>query len=422
MIDPQNPQADGLLLEQIPDDEPLAVGGGAPIPPSAPAGQPDSRPLVLFLPELLTERDAADVGGVPLPRAWSRIRAIFGGASRQDVESDGSYGLTEQIRDGAYLPPGLHVVTGQTGGGKSAFVVNLANAAADAEHPVLYVSLELDGIELAARLVGVDAELPWWRLALRRRTTSADRAVREAAVAAIRERAERIQVLAPEGAVSLARVRAEALDLWRRHRRTPLVVFDYLQAAAIAGGDGRRLPLREVVGAVTMELRRLSRALPEERLDDTPEAPSWPGCPVVVLSITARANVRGESGVQGLDGRNPDDLRKAELETLKSLPKEAGEIEATAVTAWVMALGEQGAHGVRPLTMRLAKNRMGPVGQWVPFAFDAATGRLTEDLDRYASATQLDAAAREAKQERASSRGTRGARRTSAIDLLTADE
>jgi hypothetical protein len=84
-----------------------------------------------------------------------------------------------------------------------------------------------------------------------------------------------------------------------------------------------------------------------------------------------------------LSGENPDAIRFTNLETLKALPKEAGEIEATAVTAWVLALGEPQGDGTRPLALRLAKNRMGMPGGWVPFAFNGATGALVEAPTRY---------------------------------------
>jgi hypothetical protein len=126
-----------------------------------------------------------------------------------------------------------------------------------------------------------------------------------------------------------------------------------------------------------MELRQLSR--------ESPALEGWHGCPVVVLSLTARSNVKGENAVPGMDGKAPDALRKADLETLKALPKEAGEVEATAVTAWVMALGEKdiGYGGERALTLRLVKNRIGRAGQWIPFDFYGATGKLEEAPKRY---------------------------------------
>lgn len=197
--------------------------------------------------------------------------------------------------------------------------------------------------------------------------------------------------LVPDSGVTFAAlaadIRATALRLWRDTEctRAPLVLFDYLQAAGILTPEGgREAALREHIAAVAMELRRLSR-------EQLPDAPEWPGCPVMALSLTARTNVSGKEKVAGF-GDSPDLLRRADLETLKALPKEAGEVEGSAVTAWVMALGEdEHGTGERPLTLRLAKNRIGPDGQWIPFVFDGKTGALREAPERYAAAATQDA-------------------------------
>lgn len=388
------------------------------------------RVLADVLPLLAEERDPAAAGGVPLPEAWECVRAVLGGASRDDLEAaHGERGPGPNIRgaeaeqavnrravEGTHLPPGLHIVTGQTGGGKSALVVNLAHAAIGTGHPVLYVSLELDAEELAARLLALDTAhtdevgegrpgrgLSWAALALRRAMRPEDQERRAAGIRALEERARQFVALVPDGPFPLGMIREEALALWQEHGRPPLVVFDYLQAASIQGPDSYRAPLREHVAMVTMELRRLSRAMPDVVRED---GETWHGCPVVVLSITARSNVKGQERAPGMDGRSPDKLRFADLETLKALPKEAGEVEATAVTAWVMALGEaEGAEGTRPLTLRLVKNRLGRAGQWVPFRFHGATGWLEEEPERYRTAPLTEATEEAAQLERLAERG-----------------
>jgi hypothetical protein len=364
--------------------------------------QPQRRALTGFLESIREPKAPGEAGGVPVP-AWECFRAVLGGAARRDledahapkalsptIESERLYAdnrMRAASADGTHLPPGLHIVTGQTGGGKSALVVNLAHAAAAAGHPVLYVSLELDGAEIAARFLGLASGVPWYKLALRKPLGPDEDAKRQEGEAALVADGipERVAVLAPE-TVDAGLVQREALELFDAFGKVPLVVFDYLQMATVRSADSYRAPLREAVAQVVKELRTLSRHL-EHR-------PDWPGCPVVVLSTTARANVKksdnsGERVVPGLGGDNPDDLRNADLETLKALPKEAGEVEATAVTAWVVALGDKdAADGSRPLTLRLVKNRLGMPGQWVPFTFHGATGRLEEAPSRYSATAQ----------------------------------
>ena len=395
----------GAIVANLADYVPEGVGRDAPASLEAASGEREAivRPLTDFLAALDIERTPGAAGGVQVPASWRCVRAILGGASRADLEdahAPPAIGgdlrgkeADELVRlrggEGTHLPPGLHIVTGQTGGGKTALVMNLAHAAITAGHPVLYVSLELDGGELAARLLSLETGLPWNLLALHRALRGADdRERRAAGIAALTERAARFAVLAPERRLALAELQPAARELWRAHdTTTPLVVFDYLQAAGMMDSGEYRLQLREQIGRVTMALRALSRA-------DT--AAGWPGCPVVVLSTTARGNVKGENAAPGMDGTAPDKLRHADLETLKALPKEAGEVEATAVTAWVVALGEKAEQGGgRVLTLRLVKNRLGPPGQWIPFTFDGATGKLEEAPTRYASAPEDERRARE---------------------------
>jgi hypothetical protein len=359
------------------------------------------RPLAKQFRDLTIPRDPDQAGGVPVPDGWECLRAVLGGATRKDLET--AYG-GERVTDdrrlahadlgafrhyGRYLPRGLHVVTGQTGGGKSALVTNLSVAAARAGHPVLYVSLELDEREIAARVVGLEAGLSWSMLARGWELGEEPAAERDAAIARLADVGRLLHTYVPDGPLDLGALEENVLGLWEDHdRRTPLVVVDYLQLAGVRSPDGAAFvpQLRERIAAVTFALHRISKEWPPELADGL----GWLGCPVVVLSSTARGSVRGDSAVSGMDGQHPDKLRHEDLETLKALPKEAGEIEATAVSAWVIALGERDEEGgelrgTRRLCMRLAKHRNGPVGQWLPFRFHGATGRLEEEPDRYAS-------------------------------------
>jgi len=362
-----------------------------------------ARTMADVLPSLTDIRDPRR-GGVPLPSEWASMAAVMGGITKAQLETyhasaSGLGGHFETCkRAGAYLPPGLHTITGQTGGGKTAAVINLALTALAGGHPVVYVSLELDAHEVAARLLALEGNLSWAPLALRRELTPDNVTKRDRAIASMTPLVRNCVVLVPDGesaTKTAADVRATTLRLWHEtgRQRAPLVIFDYLQAASILTlGEGRDASLREHIAAVAMTLRRLSR----EALEGYPD---WPGCPVVALSITARGNVAGKERADGFAG-DPDDLRFADLELLKALPKEAGEVEGTAVTAWVMALGEAVEdNGERPLTLRLAKNRMGPAGQWIPFTFHGRTGRLEEAPKRYAAAADADAAKAQEKQK-----------------------
>jgi replicative DNA helicase len=302
------------------------------------------------------------------------------------------------------LPPGLHVVAGHTGGGKTAFAIGLARAALKAGHPVVYLSLELSRREIVARLVGLEAHelhpgdkapIPWGVLAHGgARRPEQDRKVGEA-IQAVRGYSSGLRVWAPDG---LAADCDQLREIVRACDVTPLVVVDYLQAPGLQAGGGRDLnkPLRERLGAVIMALRHTSKA----------NGDSWPGCPVLVLSTTARSNVKGAEGTPGMSGGDPDELRRADLEALKALPKEAGEIEATAVTSWAWAKASEDDPDVpkgegERVTLRLAKSRAGRAGQWVPLTFYGGSGKLEDARERYGAAEEADKERKEARKARA---------------------
>jgi hypothetical protein len=377
------------------------------VPLTAPAGAPDADAplakapgLARYLADVQVERahGTPEAGSTPLPEEWELLRAVYGGATRDDIETKHSQGLVmhaaynRALRHGR-LSAGLHVVTGHTGGGKTAFACNLALAAVKQGHPVVYVSLELDPIELAARLVALQGAVSWADLSLQRTLDESTREQRDNAIADLSGILERLHVWAPDPktindpAPTVAELRAIVEAAGRRYRKTPLVVFDYLQAPGIYGRDEegeRRLMLRERIASITMQLRHLSKR--HTLADDT----AWPGCPVLVLSTTARSNVKGEGSASGMTGEDPDLLRNDALEVLKALPKEAGEVEATAVTSWALAI-EAASGQERKLTLRLAKNRRGPVGQWIPFLFNGVTGQISDDPGRYRVAAMAPA-------------------------------
>lgn len=375
---------------------------------------PQTEALSGFLAAIEGERTAADAGGVPIPHDWECVRAVLGRVPRDvlerahdtkpavrmsQAEADWLHArekAQDAAKKGTHLPAGLHVVTGQTGGGKSALVTSLALAAAEAGHPVLYISLELDGEELAARVLALKSGVPWYKLSLGESLTPEEQSWRTKARQELEQAGvpERFLIHAPVRGLSVQTVRTEALAAWERWGKVPLVVLDYLQLATVFA-SGSRLPLREAIAAVVLEMRHLSRR---------DKSRGWPGCPVVLLSTTARSNTKGADAVEGLNGENPDALRRDNMEALKALPKEAGEIEATAVTAWVIALGERTSNGTRELALRLVKNRLGIPGAWVPFVFHGATGLLEEAPGRYAVALAED---REKKKKKKDTKDTK---------------
>lgn len=85
-----------------------------------------------------TEVHAHDGGTIPTP--WPTLNRLFGGNERGD---------------GGGLWPGLHVVTGPTGAGKTQFAVQLAHHAASEGMPVIYVALDPEAEDVLFRIYGL---------------------------------------------------------------------------------------------------------------------------------------------------------------------------------------------------------------------------------------------------------------------------
>ena len=234
------------------------------------------------------------------------------------------------------LWPGMYVLVGGTGAGKTQWAVQVAVEAAVAGRRVLYLALELSRFDLAARVVGSLARVPWSGLLLGRvadvYTPQMTQAMRVAA-----EIPFHTECGVPFG------YGAETLMQRAWSLRPSLVVLDYLQLCGGKAGDDPR----STVGRVSYVARTIARDL---------------GAVVLVLSSTARANY---ADLVNDPTRDPGDL--------VGLGKESGEIEYAA--DGVMVLARSGEEG-RGRTIVLAKNRHGPLGRvdlaWSGTAFSSA--------------------------------------------------
>jgi hypothetical protein len=375
--------------EELRDALPRMVQGAADKykPEAAPTPAPDLASLrVAPLAESLTQTADNYPGTVPLPRDWKLLGSALGTA-----------GIPKLMR-------GIHVFAGQTGCGKTQLATGFTRAALMEGHPVVYLSLELSQYEVLSRLVALETAyaaeengtkaVGWPLLAQRAPLSPAQREAVQNARTALQESLSRLYVWSPDPKPgdtppSVDALRGLVLEAWKTDGKIPLVVVDHLQAPGLAldaTRESARLPLRERVAGIIMALRHVSK----EGED------GWPGCPVVVLSLVARHITAGKGHVPGFDGGNPDLMRRATLETLKAIPKEAGEIEATAVTLWAMASAQpkEGDQKSR-MTLRLAKSRMSRSGKWIPLEMDGFTGRLRDDERRYDIAQQEDKKAKE---------------------------
>lgn len=256
----------------------------------------------------------------PIVTPWSSVNGVLGGG----------------------LWPGMHVLVGGTGAGKTQWAVQASVAAARAGIPVLYLALELSRRDMAARVIGALSGAPWSQIL--RGTLGDDDIPR--VVAAARE-AHQLPLHTECGAPYGYGAETLAARAWAL--RPSLIVLDYLQLCAGRHGEEPRT----AVGRISYVARTLARDL-----DAT----------VLVLSSTARANY---SELVNDPTREPGDM--------VGLGKESGEIEYAADSVIVLAKHAQ-RHRGRVLVV--AKNRHGPLGraelEWTGTAF--TEGDLPEEI------------------------------------------
>ena len=263
--------------------------------------------------------------------------------------------LNEKIAGGLW--PGLHILTGSTGTGKSQWALQVALHAAKAGTPVLYIGLELGHEDLVARLVALwlaeeDGHGPKWSdLYLGKRADVLAKAKTEhlAALAAL---PIRIEVAPPRGwpASALEARGKELRDLYPEPAGPGslpmLVVLDYLQVVA-PEADAQRQDLRERIGAAAYQGRALARDL---------------GAAVLMISSVSRENAKQ------LTGQEAYPLGTGEAGFLVGLGKESGDIEYAANTVLAMAKGDF-CNTYSEIHVAVAKLREGTTG-WARLKFN----------------------------------------------------
>jgi len=279
---------------------------------------------------------------------------------------------------GGGLWPGLHVLTGGTGDGKSQWALQVALHAARAHVPTLYIGLELGHADMVARLLGLmladDGQAPrgvkWSDLYLGKNRDALTYA-RERYGRAMAELPLWLEVGPPYGwTADLLRERALALREQFPEKDGPgslpmLVVLDYLQV--IASPPKVRQELRERIGQAAYQGRAVARDLDAAVLMLSSISREGAG--------TIRSEREKEKGYEGLGNGDPG--------RLVGLGKESGEIEFSADT--VMALCQGGFEKDHTeMHLAVAKVRAGTRGWqrldfnggW--FSADKATGKITE--------------------------------------------
>lgn len=243
---------------------------------------------------------------------------------------------------------GLYLLGAGPGAGKTTLATLKAKAAARQEVPVVFVTFENSPLNLVQKMLCAEAGIN--TRDVMRGYADPERLAR--AAAELEPLLRRIAVVEGTGRLTVAQVRARALQLMNRHSTDKvLVIADYLQLWAKASAELRGLmSVRERVEALTAELRQLAARLKN---------------PVLCIASQNRAG----AGV---------DYRRNGGATLDSL-KESGDLEYTAdVVMFLGAAPERtAAHPARAIDLTVAKNRNGEVGK-VELVFRPDVGVMLE--------------------------------------------
>lgn len=304
-------------------------------------GEPDADAVPMLDPaevERLKEADAertalresmeaARVGRF-LDEALIRMEARASGAERPIALPWRS--LNDALSGGLW--PGLHVLVGNTGSGKSQLALHAAVEAARNGVPVLYVGLELGKVDLVARLLGLLTRRKWSRLYLGAGGVSEFADIRDRHGPELAELARmpfHLEVCPPMGwsyeelyrkTRALRALYPEATDAQGRPiagSRPLFVVLDFLQI--VGSPPEAREDLRERIGRAAYAGRAVAREL---------------DAAVILVSSTSRDNYSKVDGDK--EGAKGPALGEGNPARFVGLGKESGEVEYAADSVMVL--------------------------------------------------------------------------------------
>lgn len=243
------------------------------------------------------------------------------------------------------LRPGLTVLAGGPGVGKTTLALQIASTAAKRDSVVLYVTYENPPSNLVLKLLCADSAGCSPSDVER---GVADPQVLEAAIHRVAAAVQRIAIVEGTAQLTVGQLRGRALQAMARHgAKRCFIVFDYLQRAAHHSGYEQ---LRHNVSALSGELRDLAIRL------DSP-----------LLSISSQNRAAGAYR----DGRG-----SAALDSLK----ESGDLEYDADLVLFLCNSDRDDVDApaRSVDLVLAKNRYGEAGVSIPLLFRPDLGVLQE--------------------------------------------
>lgn len=274
----------------------------------------------------------------PIPLPWPELGAVLSAG-------------------GAGLWPGLHVVVGKTGGGKTQFALQAALHAAQQGIAVAYCGLEMGTDEITTRMLALlaGAGTHWSPLFHGKHTATSVGCVSQQNVDKLRGLPIHIDAARPYG-WHASRIGEVAQAIPRRPGQPVLLVVDYLQL--VASDPGQRQELRERIAQASA----FARAAAIEH-----------NAAVMMISSTSRQNYAAIGGKDGEDRPARTALGQGDPGRFIGLGKESGEIEFNADSVTVLCPepwpdDKPPADGTT-YHLAVAKVRAGRA-QWVTLRFD----------------------------------------------------
>lgn len=329
--------------------------------------------------DLDASKRRADGTDKPVPLPWPDVARQLGGG----------------------LWPGLHILVGGSGVGKTTMALQIALEAAFQGHPTCYVGLELEPRQVRLRLLALHAGVPWSAVYTGRHLDGSDArpviatAARLAPVIAGLPIA--VEGASPEGWPA-SRLERVAEQLRRRYHDKPaLIVLDFLQLLGPEKHNGRA-DLRERIGQAAYQARHVAKDY---------------GAAVLAISSTARdkydalgIGVDGKTardqahpagiGVMAKDGAFARTM--SNRDALIGMGKESGEVEYAADSVNVLLRWRDSAPGSGGVIFASPKVRVGVEG-WCELAFNGTrysdgNGSIAGAFAAYATKSTKAAAAK----------------------------
>ena len=220
-----------------------------------------------------------------MSRSYDSMGSLAGKALKQiEALKDREEGLTgiptgfinlDRLTSG-WQPSDLIIVAARPSMGKTAFVLSLArNTAADFKKPVALFSLEMSSLQLAQRLIAMEAEIPIAKL----RNGKLEEPEWKRLKNAIEHVSEAPIFIDDSPGINIFEMRAKCRRMKLQYD-IQLIIIDYLQLMS-GGGDNGRGNREQEVSAISRALKGLAKEL---------------DVPVIALSQLSRAvEVRGGS-------------------------------------------------------------------------------------------------------------------------------